>query len=56
MNPFFNPMGGFGMGNPSLFANPQAQAEMKRLMEESIYEAQLRELELMGFKDKARNL
>ncbi len=49
--PAYNPMmGGFG------FPNPQAQAEIQRVMDENLYKGQLKELESMGFKDKARNL
>jgi hypothetical protein len=47
---YSNPMGGFG------FPNPQAQAEIQRVLDENTYKDQLKELELMGFKDKARNL
>lgn len=36
--------------------NPLVQAEMQRVIDENFYRAQLRELELMGFKDKARNI
>lgn len=36
--------------------NPMVQAEMQRVIDENFYRAQLRELELMGFKDKARNI
>lgn len=46
----YNPMGGFG------FPSPQAQAEIQRVLDENLYKDQLKELELMGFKDRARNL
>lgn len=36
--------------------NPLVQAEMQRVIDENFYRVQLRELELMGFKDKARNI
>ena len=63
--PFVNPnpmMGSFGGGmnpmmggmNPAAMANFQAQ--LLKNMEEARFGPQLKELELMGFKDRARNL
>lgn len=36
--------------------NPLVQAEMQRVIDENFYRTQLKELELMGFKDRARNI
>lgn len=44
MFPFYNPMGSLGFGGQSLFKNPQAQAEVQKLLDEATFKDQLKEL------------
>ena len=52
--PFYNPYGVGGLGSNPLLA--QYNAQMQLSLDQHKYKTQLRQLQLMGFKDKAKNI
>lgn len=52
--PFYNPYGMGGLGSNPLLA--QYNAQMQQSLDEHKYKNELKQLQLMGFKDKTKNI